>query len=257
METLAVRAGVSVDTIRYYQARGILHTPRRQGRVAWYDETHLARLQRIRGLQAKGFTLATIARIVDGSLDAADEALVSALADETTRPSGDRGLLSVEDLSARTGIPVPVLQAVTAEGLLVPHRIGDRYGYTEGDVAAAAAGLALLGWGIPLTDLLELAADHHRATTDIARRAVALFDTHIRHRLRDDSQVDEATAAIRLVDAFRALLPATTTLVGHHFTRVLLQAALDHIEHVGTDPELDAIAAARVAEQLLDTMASR
>jgi hypothetical protein len=32
-----------------------------------------------------------------------------------------------------------------------------------------------------------------------------------------------------------------TTLVGHHFTRTLLKAALDHIEHVGTPVELQAV----------------
>ncbi len=257
MEALAARAGVSVDTVRYYQARGLLHAPRRQGRVAWYDGSHVERLHRIRSLQTKGFTLATIARILDGTLDAADEALVGALADESARAGGSRALLSVDELSARTGIPVPMLQTAAAEGLLVPHRAGDRSGYTEEDIAAASAGLALLGWGIPLSDLLALAADHHRATVDVARRAVALFDTHVRHRLRDDPSVDDATGAVRLVDAFQALLPATTTLVAHHFTRVLLQAALDHIERVGTTPELRAVATATAAERLLGTPGAR
>jgi hypothetical protein len=32
-----------------------------------------------------------------------------------------------------------------------------------------------------------------------------------------------------------------TTLVGHHFTRTLLKAALDHIEQVGTPVELQAV----------------
>jgi hypothetical protein len=43
---------------------------------------------------------------------------------------------------------------------------------------------------------------------------------------------DDATAA--LVQAFEALLPATTTLVSHHFTRALLEAAVERIEHVDT-----------------------
>ena len=45
----------------------------------------------------------------------------------------------------------------------------------------------------------------------------------------------------RLVEAYTQLLPAVTTLVGHHFTRTLLKAALDHIEQVGTPVELQAV----------------
>lgn len=236
VEDLARRSGVSVDTVRYYQTKGLLHPPRRQGRVAWYDDTHLARLQRIRALQAKGFTLATIARVLRGELDTADEALVDAL---SAQVRGDDGrLLSLDELAERTGIPVPLLQAVQREGLLVPQRVGDEEGYTTEDVAAAAAGLTLLEWGIPLPELFDLARRHHEATRAVAERAVALFDTYVREPHRHD---DPDAAARRLVEAFRAVLPATTTLVAHHFTRVLLAAALDHIEHVGSAHELQAV----------------
>ena len=44
VEQLSARAGVSVDTIRYYQSKGLLDPPRREGRVAWYDDGHLDRL---------------------------------------------------------------------------------------------------------------------------------------------------------------------------------------------------------------------
>src|ERR1700733_6164887 len=79
VEQLSGQTGVPVDTIRYYQSKGLLDPPRRQGRVAWYDDGHLERLARIRSLQQRGFTLATIARLLSGELDAADEALVGEL----------------------------------------------------------------------------------------------------------------------------------------------------------------------------------
>ena len=237
MEELARQAGLRVDTIRYYQAKGLLPPPRRQGRVAWYSQAHLARLERIRALAGEGLTLAVIRRILDGELDAADVALAGALAHEVAADAGE--LLSLEELAERTGIPAPLLQAVASEGLLVPRRVGGRQGYNTEDVAVARAGLALLERGIPLPELLELARAHDQAMREVARRAVELFDTHVRHQAAAD-----ADAATRLVDAFQALLPATTTLVTHHFTRVLLDTALEHIEHVGTADELDAVARA-------------
>ena len=241
VEELAKRTGVTVDTVRYYQAKGLLPAPRRQGRVALYDEGHLTRIERIRALQSRGFTLATIARVLSGELDAADEALVGALTRET-RPD-ETELLTLAELAERTGIPEPLLLAIAREGLLVPNRVGEDTGYTVDDVAVARAGLALLEQGIPLSDLLALARAHHEATVAVARQAVELFDSHVRQPLRLATGADDDDAARRLVEAFQTLLPATTTLVAHHFTRVLLHCALEHIEHVGTPGELSAVRA--------------
>jgi 2-hydroxychromene-2-carboxylate isomerase len=41
--------------------------------------------------------------------------------------------------------------------------------------------------------------------------------------------------------AYEQLLPAVTTLVGHHFARALVKAALDHVEQIGSDEERRAI----------------
>ena len=50
IEQLARTAGVAVDTIRFYQGKGLLEAPRREGRVTWYGDGHLERLRRIREL---------------------------------------------------------------------------------------------------------------------------------------------------------------------------------------------------------------
>jgi DNA-binding transcriptional MerR regulator len=251
VEELARRAGVRVDTIRYYQSRGLLPAPRRSGRVALYDDEHLRSLERVRALQTKGFTLATIARVLTGELDAADLALVGALAGEVLQSTGGE-LLDLEELAERTGVPAGILKAVEQEGLLVARRVGDKEGYTEDDVQVARAGLVLLEWGLPLPELLDLARAHDNAMRQVAEKAVGMFDTYVRMSGRrwPDGQVPDASQpgdpetearARRLVEAFEALLPATATLVSHHFTRVLLATALEHIEHVGNPTELRAV----------------
>lgn len=241
MEQLAARADVSVDTVRFYQARGLLPPPRREGRVAWYGREHLERLGRIRNLQARGLSLATIKRLVAGELDAADEALVSALSASDGGGAGPgQDLLTLGELAEHSGIPLPVLRAVEREGLLIPRRAGGERRYTHADVEAARAGLAMLEVGLPLPEVLQLARQHHEAMRAVAKRAVELFDIHIRKPLRESGLPDDEAAA-RLVDAFATLLPATTTLVSHHFRRVLLAVAQEHIEHVGVDAELRAV----------------
>jgi DNA-binding transcriptional MerR regulator len=52
---------VPVRTVRYYRERGLLPPPRREGRIAWYDEHHLARLRTIAGLLERGHNLSGIA----------------------------------------------------------------------------------------------------------------------------------------------------------------------------------------------------
>ncbi|HWW54168.1 MAG TPA: MerR family transcriptional regulator, partial [Acidimicrobiales bacterium] len=238
VEELARRADTSVDTIRYYQAKGLLPPPRREGRVAWYEEAHLERLARIRSLAARGLTLATIGRLLEGELDAADEALAAAVAS----PAGGVELLTLEELAERTSIPLALLQAVSREGLLVARRQDGQSWFTTEDVAIAAAGLKLLEAGLPLPEVLDLARRHDAAMRDVAERAVALFDDHIRQPLRT-SGLDDDDAAGRLVEAFQALLPATVALVTHHFRRTLLAVAQQHIESVGGGAELEAVEA--------------
>ncbi|MER7662600.1 MULTISPECIES: MerR family transcriptional regulator [unclassified Streptomyces] len=61
MEELASEAGITVRTLRFYRERGLIQPPRREGRIAWYDEHHLARLRTIAALLERGHTLNGIA----------------------------------------------------------------------------------------------------------------------------------------------------------------------------------------------------
>ena len=64
VEELARAAGVSVDTVRYYQAKKLLPPPARAGRRAVYATRHLERLRRIRRLQRDGLPLGVIRRML-------------------------------------------------------------------------------------------------------------------------------------------------------------------------------------------------
>jgi len=219
VEELAARADVAVDTIRFYRSRGLLPPPVREGRIAWYDESHVERLADIRRLQAQGLTLATIGRLLSGELDAADAALAAAVA----RPAAEL-TYTVQEVADQSGVPVGLLQAAAQAGLLIPP-------CTPADVEAARAALRLLDRGLPLPELLDLARRHHAAVTEVAEAAVALFDDHVRHPLLDAGLPDDEAAA-RMVEAFDELLPATLALVTQHFRRTLLAAAQARLEQV-------------------------
>lgn len=74
---LAREGGVGVETIRYYQRRGLLDTPERPqgpgkaGRIRRYGAEDVRRLRFIRAAQQAGFTLEQIGALL--ALDATDD----------------------------------------------------------------------------------------------------------------------------------------------------------------------------------------
>ena len=239
VEELAGRADVSVDTIRFYQKRRLLPPPERRGRIAWYGAEHVERLARIKDLQRRGFSLAVIRRIVTGELDRADEPLAAAVVGAVDDETGAEEFLTLDELAARSGVPEALIESIVREGLLVPRRHEGDARFTTADVDIVAAGLRLLETGLPMPELLTLARRHHDATRDTAEGAVAMFDTYVREPLRSADLSDDERAE-RLVEAFRVLLPSVTALVAHHFRRVLLEVAQEHLESVGEPAELEA-----------------
>ena len=232
VEQLASSCGISVDTVRYYQSRGLLPPPEREGRVAWYGPEHVERLEAIRSLQGKGLTLAAIRRVVTGELGAADADLAAAVAvarGESAEPAGSSDLMSLEEFSVASGVPASLIQAVEREGIRLGRRVEGQDRYTGSDIELVRTALRLLEFGLPLPDLLSLAREADVAMRSLAERAVDLFDEHVRKPIRDTAGDDERAAA-QMVEAFSELLPAVTKLVSHHFRRVLLETAEDHIE---------------------------
>ena len=74
---LAREGGVGVETIRYYQRRGLLKTPERRDRtregggIRRYGDEDIRRLRFIRSAQTAGFSLEQIAELL--ALDASED----------------------------------------------------------------------------------------------------------------------------------------------------------------------------------------
>ncbi|MEO8816504.1 MAG: MerR family transcriptional regulator [Mycobacterium sp.] len=60
IDDLARLAGTTTRNIRVYRDRGLLAPPRREGRLALFDDTHLARLRVISSMLARGYTIANM-----------------------------------------------------------------------------------------------------------------------------------------------------------------------------------------------------
>src|ERR1039457_5965881 len=67
IEQLAAEVGMSVRNIRNHHSRGLLPAPEVRARVGYYGADDVARLRLILDLQADGFNLTAIERLLSGS----------------------------------------------------------------------------------------------------------------------------------------------------------------------------------------------
>jgi len=64
VEQLAYETGMSVRNIRNHQSRGLLPPPEVRARIGYYGPEHVARLRLIQEMQAEGFKLSAISRLI-------------------------------------------------------------------------------------------------------------------------------------------------------------------------------------------------
>jgi MerR family mercuric resistance operon transcriptional regulator len=118
---LAKAANVGVETVRYYQRRGLLPEPARPpGEVRRYGEEDVKRLRFIRSAQAAGFTLNEIGELI--ALDATDDrtrarelaqARVAAIDERIAELREARDALAglASDCASKKRGPCPILRA--------------------------------------------------------------------------------------------------------------------------------------------------
>ena len=179
MEELARLAGITVRTLRFYRERKLIPPPRREGRIAWYDDHHLARLRTIAALLERGHTLTGIAELaeaLDHGRDVADVLGVEPTEEEPVR-------LTPEELAARFE------GQVTTENLAAALDLG--YLGTDGDQIVHISrrlldvSSALVREGIPLAEVLAAGKQVRDHVDDMAEMFAELV---LRHGTDDDLQ---------------------------------------------------------------------
>lgn len=179
VDELAARAGVTVRTLRFYSAKGLLPPPELgPRRVGWYGAEHLGRLELIEELQRQGLTLAAIERYLAqlpedvGSLDLAiHRALVASwtpeAAEEATR----------EQLGRRAGRALSEADVDRLAAMGAVHRT-DAPDVFKIDPGLLPLGVRVLDVPIPLETLVAA-----RAVVRLHSQATA----HDLHRLFRDT----------------------------------------------------------------------
>src|SRR5437763_1368941 len=124
IEQLSAESGMTVRNIRSHQSRGLLPPPEVRARIGYYGAEHVARLALIADLQADGFNLAAIERLVNAPSGSAARLL--GLRHALTMPleSETPDVLTAAELIERFGeVDAKDAERIAKLGLLVP--LGD------------------------------------------------------------------------------------------------------------------------------------
>jgi DNA-binding transcriptional MerR regulator len=220
IEQLAAASGMTVRNIRAHRARGLLPPPEVRERVGYYGPEHLARLRLIAEMQADGFNLRAIARLLEEThgppeqLLSLKQAVVAPIENEQPR------VFTTAELQERFGDQADrkTLALAARVGLLI-QLDEDRYEAPVPSLLDAAE--EVVARGVPLAHTLALDVKVREHCRAVAREFVELFLDDLWKPFADAgypeerwSEVTESIERLRPLSA-RVLLAAYQLTMSH------------------------------------------
>jgi DNA-binding transcriptional MerR regulator len=231
VEQLAAEVGMSVRNIRNHHTRGLLPPPEVRARVGYYNAEHVARLRLILDLQADGFNLTAIERLLSGS-DGLAERLLGLRKAVTTPFEAERPeLITAAELNERFGeLNAKDAERVRKLKLLIP--LGDGR-FEAPSPALLRASEQVVALGIPMHAALVLVERVSHDCDSISRDFTKLFLRELWQPFDEAGQPDEGwDELIEGVDSLRPLASeALLALFKLRMTVQLEQAFGKVIEH--------------------------
>lgn len=174
IDELARRTGMTVRNIRAHQSRGLLPAPEVRARTGYYGPQHVARLRLIQEMQAGGFNLKAIERIIEASDGASEQVLDFSEAVLESFVEEEPEFATGEELAARLGGPIDARTYRKAEKLGLVRALGDeRFELPSPTLIRAAE--ELIASGIPVSHALAVGEAIQRHSRAIAEAFVRLF----------------------------------------------------------------------------------
>jgi DNA-binding transcriptional MerR regulator len=231
IEQLAGETGMTVRNIRAHQSRGLLPPPEVHGRVGYYGPEHVARLKLIAEMQADGFNLRAIERLLSASPDAAESALGFKRALTAPFQSEDPEVVTTDELTERfpgddTG---EVLGKAERLGVLRPLGEG-RYEVPSPTLLRAAE--EVTARGVPLRAVVALVEKLKRNSEAVSRAFVQMFLEEVWQLFEGAGMPEERWPEIvETIERLRPLASEALLAVFHQaMTREVEDAFGKHLE---------------------------
>lgn len=179
IDELARAAGTSVRNVRVYQDRELLPPPARRGRTAIYGDAHLARLRLILDMLDRGYAFAQIKEMLDAWRAGHSLADVLGLEEAAGAASAHEqpAVVRATELARVFGAQLTPATLARALELGVLERRGAHL--VAPSPGLLEAGRELVRLGVPLAEVLELAAELQRETDRITGLLVGLVRRYV------------------------------------------------------------------------------
>lgn len=222
IDELAQLTGVPGRTIRFYQSQGVLPSPRRAGRVAFYDDDHVRRLHLIADLRDRGLRLDAIRDALE-QLEQGGDSLQTwlGLSEHFRDPWADDRpvILTAEELLHRYGGGRPGLLAeLESYGVIRREGVGVRPPYLVESLAFVDALVALERAGVEMPVSLGAALIMRNQMRQLADDLVAYYA----YQWKDDILNDSGLGVEGVLNAYATIRP-----IGFDTLRIMFGQEID------------------------------
>jgi DNA-binding transcriptional MerR regulator len=227
IDELARRTGMTVRNIRAHQSRGLLPAPAVRGRTGFYGPEHEERINLIRELQADGFKLEAVGRLLESAGGSSEEVLRFTRAVKAPFEDEQPQIVTAEELAERweAGEAAPqLLRKAEKLGILRPLPDGN-FEELSPTLGRASAELARLG--IPAEKALDVASELRKHSGAVAKVFVELFMRQIWKPFEDQGRPETELPEVR--DALERLRPLASDALLAMFQLVMTEAVEDRM----------------------------
>ncbi|MFJ4095812.1 MerR family transcriptional regulator [Kitasatospora sp. NPDC089913] len=216
VEELAEAAGITTRTLRFYRERKLLQPPRKEGRIAWYGESHLSRLRMIAELLDRGHTLGGIAELIGAGESGRDVADLIGLEAALVAPWSDETAVHLDWDELKAAFGDQLTEENTAESIDQGFITVEDDGITHISRRLMDATTALVAEGVPLSVVLAASRRTQEHVTAIAEIFTALVREHVLGALSADTPLPPGEAA-RLTEQILRIRPLARTVTDAQF----------------------------------------
>ena len=216
IDELARRTRMTARNIRAHQSRGLLPPPEVRGRTGFYAREHLDRLELIKELQADGFNLGAIKRLIAGAGGSTSEVLRFTRALRAPFEDEEPQVIEGAELAKRFGGsadegPDPALIARAVELGVLRHLGEDRFEVRSPRLSRA--GSELVSLGVSTARGLDVVEELRQHADGVAQAFVELFLDEVWKPFEEAGRPKERWPEV--LEALERLRPlATDALVG-------------------------------------------
>src|SRR3954449_10824395 len=218
IDELAHRTGMTVRNIRAHQSRGIVPPPKVRGRTGYYGDEHVGRVELSQELQADGFNLESIRKLLDSAGGSSGEVLNFSRTLRAPFEDEQPEILTEEEFAERWGGPLDPRLMARTEKLGLLRDMGDgRYEILSPRLQQA--GLELAELGVRPDVALEVVSQVRTSARRVSRVFIDLFLERVWKPFNDAGRPEEDWPKVR--DALERLRPLASEALLAIFQQVM------------------------------------